>query len=263
MIYLNPSNAHVYAYKLKLWAYIAVLDEEIAWLKEQIRVEEMARAKGIAQVPRKLPTVPGFLKGWDGSFCGIPDNWADHLKPSPLKIRYSSEREQDWSAMRILLHPKLADDGMIWVKRGGRCMCFYVKALKGLGIPQRVHPFYAPCWKERMTKIPAPEKDNTPLAVWKKDKRSPWGGWYVGSVSKAKIFDLHSLPLRKIYQVNMTEDDKELARQQTLRKWSAWVSKPSPKKKVKPEITLAQIRAARLFRKGILKLREEVLTLNQ
>lgn len=224
-----------------------------AELAEAIEQDRREKAKGRKQVPRRLPTVPPVFERWQGSFYGIPDNWADDLKPAPLKIRYLPQREEPFSAMRVLQHPKEEDDS-IWVKRGGTCKC---PSRKLIGTQ---HPYWAPCWKPRMVKLERQEKWLLTVAVWKRDRRKAWGGDWVDPEDgvRVQIHYIYPHPLKKIYSEVMTEDDRKAQVEITKQKWSPWVSKPAPKVVRKPEASLALIRSVRFLRKQLMSLKQYI-----
>ena len=231
-----------------------VLQQVLEVLLGIVETDRRSKAVGLPQVLRRLPTVAPGMAGWHGSFFGLPDDWLDRLKPTPLKVRVSLEPEQPWSAMRICLHPK--DTEQRWGRRQGRCRC---KGRKG-----NPHPYYSPCWETKMVRLPDAEPVDTSLGiVWKQDKRNKWGGYYIETATGVRIGGYGcSMPVRKAYTVSMTSDDMALKQADVRGKWAAWLYKPSTPPKVKPVATLALLRTTRFLRKQILQLRQDVLVAN-
>ncbi len=235
---------------------IAKLQGEVDGLTALIEAVRRSQAVGRRQIPRRLPSFPAPLINWEGSFYGIPDDWAEALKPSPLHVRVLHEPVQEWSAMRIVIFPQIKDDG-IWVKRGGYCKCFSTALHKTFKVKPKQHPYYAKCWRQRMVKLPPKEKDLTPVAKWRTDKRNPWGGYFMDVETKKALRGI-PLPLNSVYQQEMTADDMALQQAKTRAKWAVWTQPVKPQTPAKPVVTLALLRAVRFVRMGLLRLRSEV-----
>lgn len=103
-------------------------------------------------------------------------------------------------------------------------------------------------------------QDETIVARWKQDRRrKTWGGYYVDA-HDGKPMGGFPMPLKQ--QTELSADDMQRQRKETLGKWSAWVSQPPKPKVVKPTVSLALLRSARFVRVGLMRLRDDVLRLN-